>query len=181
MSRHSRKKTVFTALALSVIFFLGFVFAGCGDEEETTAAAEESSTTPQSVEDHSAELTLPEDVFDDFSVIDAAKQNIDRLDKLQKDGITDDEREEYEKTADNLAKQIPALKEVIDAGKDKGSIDTDKLKEIVDNTPETPAGGQGETPAESAGGSSESESQDMQEPTLPYKGEPIELPTIVFD
>lgn len=178
-------------MTMSLLFGLCAMFTACGDEE-TTAAESESTmeAEDQSAEKDTQGFDLPEDVFDGLTIddrIEIIKENVETIKTIQKDGITDENKDTYKKAADKIKEVAPELGKVIDEGKEDGNIDTEKIDDTVKDLEKQKEEMENTTPADtSSDGSSERSPEELGTDddgnvTLPYGGEPIELPTITFD
>lgn len=191
MKKHIRL-FVTMLMTVSMLFGLCAFFTACGDEETTAAEGESTlEAGDESTEADTQGFDLPEDVFDDLTIgdrIDIIKENVETIKTIQKDGVTDANKEAYDKAADKIKEVAPELGTVIDEGKETGNIDTDKIddtvKDLEKQKEDIENATSADTPSESGGSESDSGELGTDEDgnvTLPYGGEPIELPTITFD
>lgn len=178
-------------MTMSLLFGLCAMFTACGDEE-TTAAESESTLEAegQATEKDTQGFDLPEDVFDDLTIgdrIDIIKENAETIKNIQKEGITEENKDTYKKAAEKIKEVAPELGNVIDEGKEDGTIDTEKIDETINDLEKQKEEMENATSADepSNGGASENSEELGTDSdgnvTLPYGGEPIELPTITFD
>lgn len=178
-------------MTMSLLFGLCAMFTACGDEE-TTAAESESTLEAegQATEKDTQGFDLPEDVFDDLTIgdrIDIIKENAETIKNIQKEGITEENKDTYKKAAEKIKEVAPELGKVIDEGKEDGTIDTEKIDETINDLEKQKEEMENATSADEPSNDGASENSEELgtdsdgNVTLPYGGEPIELPTITFD